>query len=136
MKASDWRDVYNIAPKGGLGMGDQSTLIDDLESLEAENARLTDSLSQANARLEVMRRALELASKELHHGSSNPGTRAEVSVPVDVALSAQPKGDVRERVRDMLADMFTRAFNITAREELSFTAEANCILSAIAGVEE
>jgi hypothetical protein len=111
-------------------------LISDLESLEAENARLTASLAQANARLEVMRGEIKILPIMGHFIDLDQRKTTICREDVLSALSAQPKGDVRERVRDMLADMFTRAFNITAREELSFTAEANCILSAIAGVEE
>jgi len=135
MKASEWRDVYNTMPKGLCG-GDQFTLIADLESLEAENARLvkqlfqetsradkrtqevvnlTASLAQANARLEVMREALKevewirsliapqycycpICEHEQFTGHKDNCTMGK-------ALTAQPKGDVRDATRDALESM-------------------------------
>jgi hypothetical protein len=120
MKASDWRLDYEARPKG-LGQQYIEPLIVDLESLEAENARqveshakiiaswkreelgwdkeradLTASLAQANARLEVMRDALKklIDSNIDEHGYCEWVHCDELRK----ILSAQPKGDVRERV--------------------------------------
>jgi len=210
MKASDWRVVYNTMPKGLCG-GDQFTLIADLESREAENAKLkaildgdvnetetdetrrmwrlsavryadkleaensrltselassqaqvegiTASLAQANARMEVMRDALK--EVEWIRSSIAPQycycpiceheqfTGHKDNCTMGKALSAQPKGDVREKVAKLIARKYHPLADWTDEQYESWWEntpvnplrtkafeDADRILSAIAGVEK
>ena len=195
MNASGWRVVYNTMPKGLCG-GDQFTLIADLESREAENAKLkaildgdvnetetdetrrmwrlsavryadkleaensrltselassqaqvegiTASLSQANARLEVMREAIEKARWFIAKESD-----IEADGVLFAALSAQPKVDVREKVAKLIARKYHPLADWTDEQYESWWEntpvnplrtkafeDADRILSAIAGVEK
>lgn len=51
------------------------------------DAKLVLALADWEAEREKLMGALRMASRELHHASSNPGTRTEVAYSVDAILA-------------------------------------------------